>query len=146
MLLWTCFTPFTHCLLWRHSHIAYIVAFISNTCPQRRTALKNSHRWSYTPPPSCHKPNCSALLISPSHSSGLSQWSGSPNYTISKRPLLLLPYHVRCICQCPADTSSIHCFNCLNFEPVTALLPAIALPPSFASDRHFPWHLLALAV
>lgn len=82
---------------------------LANRCPQRKTALKNSHRWCYTPPASVTSqtaPHRTAHPTSPHPTQptprGLSPSSGSLRQAFFQKGLLLLLlllllHHYRCV-------------------------------------------------
>lgn len=116
MLLWKClqlslcvffssslppsFTHRTLPILKTFTHNIQHSIHLPNRCPQRKTALKNSHRWCYTPPASVTSqtaPHCSPHLTQPTPEACLTPLVlGGTRFP--KRPLLLLlQRHSRCV-------------------------------------------------
>lgn len=134
-------------LFWRHSHITYNTAFTSLTdVPRGKTALKNSHRWCYTPPASV---TSQTVLHSPSppqrpvsliwffEVDGFQQASSSASF----QPCLQIHNCLISVQSTPAPRTA--CLNLWTFipirpvTPIVPLLPAIALATSLISDWQF---------
>lgn len=161
LLLWMCLqlslTPHPQSpppsLFWRHSHITYNTAFTSLTdVPRGKTALKNSHRWCYTPPASVtsqtvlHSPSPPqrpVSLIWFSEVDGFQQASSSASF----QPCLQIHNCLISVQSTPAPRTA--CLNLWTFipmrpvTPIVPLLPAIALATSLISDWQFSWCLRA---